>query len=785
MANAHSLTRIHDIRFYGVAGDLYRNGIKIIDNLFDGTRLSFAKMSPTSEVDMTTVQIPDHLFIAGGGLLKKVDSNGTVTGWGITQPIDGFTATKGTAEQTEVDDFDSAASWTGSGATLTDEGTIKQEGTNSMKMAVAWKASGTATKSITVDLTAVSTEVSSDADTVDVWFRADRPERIENIEISFALGGTTFSTDFYTRIITIAATKPARTQKGVASLNEVVDTQLQFIEAATGAELYPSEADNLAIQLGTVSVPLEKDVWVKLRIPKLAFVRSGENSALDWSDVQAVKLTVTTNGRGAVNTYWDQMALNGGAGMQGRYRYHITYFNENTGSRSNPNDTYVEVTDVKRGKVTLASLPTSSDAQVTHIEIWRTMGDGTFFFLVTQLANGTATYEDRTSDYLGLGKVDANTLQNVELQFDNIVPSSTFEYATGPHQGRMWWCNDTESGKGGHVYYSPVGRAESVKSFIDCTSSDDQTQALAIWNGSIYCFAQSGIFEILGTDEPFVPRRVFGCPGTLQPHSIIRTPLGIVYTAHDGVRIFNGNSSMILHDDPVMRIMRRETVEGIAGFVPVFGTYGRDEVYLGDTVVTLACNLPEGRWRNLGIAANAMYFEDDTGDLMAAFNDKILEFEDPAASDDDGDDIAFEIKTPTTLLDPNQVVRVGRVIVDVNPNGQQLTAYIDMDGTESTLGLISGSSRTKVELPCDVSGRVVAVRIAGSISAIVEIFHIKARMSLGGQETDKELFDPTTPYMGLWLSWGSDVMPRFGLLRAKGVNSIHTQTIRSRFGSSA
>jgi hypothetical protein len=783
MANAHSLARFADLRFFAVAGDFYRNGIKILDSVFDGTRLIFAKMPPTTNVDVTATQIADHLFIAGGGTLKKVDATGDVSNWGIEAPPDGFTATKQSPDKNTIDDFESAASWTPASATLTDEGSIKIEGTNSMKMVVAANTSGSAAKGIIKDLTIVGARVSSDADTINVWFRANFPDRIDNIQIAFDLVDGTFNTDFYSRIINISPNTIPQQQIGIGSLDSVIDTQVQFVSAVTADGLPLDANSSLANQIASVAIPLNNNLWTQLRIPKLGFTRSGGDTTLGWKDVEAVKLTVKTNTRGAVNAYWDIMELNGGAGMQGRYRYYVTFLNNSTGSRSNPNDNYVEVTDVQRGTVLLALLPNSADPQVTHLEIWRTLGDGSFFFFVDKVVNGQANYTDRTSDYLGLGDSTANVLEDTELTFDNIKPSSTFEYCAGPHQGRMWWCNDTEDGKGGRAYFSGAGRAEGVQSFIDCTSSDDQTQGYAIWNGSIYCFAESGIFEILGTDQPFVPRRVYGCPGTTKPSSITRTPAGVVYEAHDGVRIFNGSLSVLLYFDAVSRIMRQETVEGIAGFVPVFGTYGRDEVYLGDGVITLACNLPEGRWRNVGIDANAMNFEEDTGELLAAFNNKVLALEHFTSVDDDGDAVNFECKTPATLLDPNQIVRVGRIIVDVDPNGQQLTAYLNIDNVETTLGLIDGPSRKKVEFTADRSGRVASVRIEGALHNIIEIFHIKARISLAGQETDKELFEPTTPYKMLWLGWGNDVMPRFGLLRAKSVNQINTQTIRSRAGS--
>ena len=782
MANAHSLIRFNDLRHHGVEGDFYRNGTLLLDDVFDGSRLVFAKMPPTIDVDIDATQIADHLFIAGGGTLKKVSGAGTVTNWGIEPPVDGFTATKNTAGNTVIDSFDSAGSWNSTDASLANEGTIKLEGSNSMQMTVAKKAIGVAEKAITVDLAQVGTQESSDADIISIFFRANRPERIDQIQIEFDLG-TSFATDFYSRTVAVEATKQPRKKKGLASLKEVQDIQTQFIGAAAEDELSPQESDNLSTQLGTSSVPVDANVWVNLRIPKLAFTRSGTNTALTWADVSRVRLTVKANARGQVVTYWDDGTLNGGAGLQGRYRYYVTFLNDNTGSRSNPNPTYVEVEDVDRSTISLAGLPNSADAQVTHLEIWRTMGDGSFFFFVDKITIGQLTYEDSVSDYFGFGLPDADVLQDEELQFDNTKPSSTFEYCAGPHQGRMWWCGDTESGKGGRVYYSPAGRAEGVKLFIDVTSSDDQTQALAIWNGSIYCFAQSGIFEILGTDEPFVARRIFGAPGTNDPHTVIRTPGGVVYRAHDGVRIFQGQASVLLHFDAVNKIMRGETVEDIAGFAPVFATYGRDEVYLGDAVVTLACNLPEGRWRNCGIAANAMNYEEDTGALMAAFNNKVLAFEQPNEPDDDGDAIPFEVKTPATLLDPNQQVRVGLIVVDMDPNGQTLQVYVEIDGVEEVLGIITGASRDKFELPLDRSGRVCSVRIEGDLTAMIEIFHIKARFALGGKSADIPMIEPMTPYRMLWLSYGNDVTPRFGLLRAKSVNALNTQTIRSRPGS--
>lgn len=784
---AHSIFRYNDLRFYAIDTDLYRNGVNISSS-FDGTRLVFAKAPPTTDVDLAVTQIADHLFIAGGGVALKVDANGTMMSWGITPPVDGFTATINAQTSKQIDAMDSQATWTDSGSTTTDEASIKQEGTNSMQMSVAKKTTGTTTKNITTDLTTFGGGVSSsDADFITFWFRADLPERIDFIQIEFALGATNFDSDFYSRAITIGGPRK-RNKPGLASLPQVIDTQVEFIADSNEDDaLSPEESDNLVSQLATVGLPIDGNVWTKVRVPKSSFIRSGDDDTLDWADVQSVRLTVKVNARGTVVTYWDDLRLSGAIGMQGRYRYHITYLNNDTGTRSNPNDTYVEVSNVDRQSVALANLPLPGDPQVTHVEIWRTMGDGHFYFFVAKVAAGVTTYTDEVSDFLGMGAADADVLQNEELPFDNVKPSDTFEYCAGPHVGRMWWCNDTESGKGGRVYYSPSGRTEAVKLFVDVTSSDDQTQALAIWNGSIYCFAESGIFEIVGVDEPFIPRRVFGCPGTVLPNSVTRTAVGIVYEAHDGVRIFNGNVSVPLFHEAISKIEHGETVEGIAGFTPIMATYGRDEVYLSDTVVTLACHMTEGRWRELGVAAQALFYEDDTGELIASFTNKLVSLEAfGVTSGDDSVGVNFDVKTPAVMADPNQVTRADTLVIDANTNGQSLTVHIDVDGTEYTIGTLDTTSgRRKHEVHIDRSGRLFSVRISGTLTAQVEIFRVKITMNAPYQPMmlPLELFDPSQQFRGLWLGYSTEVMPRFGLLRAKGIHTINTQTVRSRNGS--
>ena len=232
--NAHSLFRFNDVRFQGVGTILYRAGVSILTGL-NGTRLSFVKMPPTVDVDLTVTPIADYLFVTGGGLARKVDSAGAVTNWGITAPPNGFTAAKVAQKSKAIDAMEAAAGWTGSNATLADEGTIKQEGTNSMKMTVAASTIGTASKAITVDLSIFGAgEASPDEDYIAVWIRVDNPINLEYLQIQFDISGAAFATNFYSRTISAKTEIPPASQfitqqVGVASLDDVGSDEELFV----------------------------------------------------------------------------------------------------------------------------------------------------------------------------------------------------------------------------------------------------------------------------------------------------------------------------------------------------------------------------------------------------------------------------------------------------------------------------------------------------------------------------------------------------------------------------
>ncbi len=566
--DAHSGARFAGSRYQGVTTTYHRNGNPVpIQTGLDGTKLTQVRMQPTLDSE-------DYLFVAGGGLLFKVSPIGLASQWGITPPPDGFTAAINALSTVTIDAMDNAASWTGTGAALADEATIKQQGTNSMKMTVAAATTGVAAKSITVDLSVYgSGVVSADEDFIYVWYRADHPENIEQIQLSFSLGGTTFASDYYSREVlgsagpyTSAELSKQSVGLGSQPLTGPVlpagDFSDTFVFGPNTSEA--QQAVRLQESVAQTTVPNTLDTWTLLRLPKSTFQRSG-TAALDRGDVQAVRLTIRTAAGGGAVVYWDDLKLAGAYGLQGTYRYHVTYRNTATGTRSNGNPTAVVAPNVTRQSVALAGLPVSADPQVDQVEVWRTVGNGTLFFKIGDVANGVTTFTDDVADAATLdSRPNAPLMQDTELPLDNTRPNDSWDDCAGPFLGSMFYARSPIPGEKGWVFVSPPGRAEAVSALLSLAVSSDDDPVLKVWifNGAVYAWTPSSVYQLVGSG-PFIPRKVYGVPGTPWPMTITNTPYGVAYLAMDGPRLFDGVGSKLISPMPVAGLFRSESVEDI------------------------------------------------------------------------------------------------------------------------------------------------------------------------------------------------------------------------------
>jgi hypothetical protein len=482
--------------------------------------------------------------------------------------------------------METAAAWTAVSCVLADEAVIKQQGTNAMKMTVAASTTGTATKAITVDLATFGSGVDSpEEDFISLWVRVDHPERVEALTLSFDVAGTVFAADYYVRDVVPSEQRVAPGQLstqtgGIAAYRyspQAGQTVAVLPDANTGEwRLFTISPDGgISQQVHDPAVlaefqggatqsflPATLDTWTFVRLPKSTFARVG-GGAGTWATVQAVKIQMRTNALGEAIAYLDAMHAQGGVGLQGTYTYHVTYLNAVTGTRSNPNPTPVVVPTVARGGVTLTNLPESTDPQVTHVEIFRTVGNGTLHFKVGEVTNGTALWVDEVSDAATLdSRPDVALMTDIELPFDNLRPDDAWDDVFGPYAGCLFWTRSPNAGERGKVFFSPPGRTEVAGGYITISSDDEPALKGVVFNGSAYVWTTKGVYQIIGAG-PFSSRRVYGVPGTLWPLAIALTPYGVAYLANDGPRIFDGNTSKLIANAPISLLFRDESVENI------------------------------------------------------------------------------------------------------------------------------------------------------------------------------------------------------------------------------
>lgn len=400
------------------------------------------------------------------------------------------------------------------------------------------------------------------------------------------------------------------------------------------------------------------------------------------------------------------------------YQYKITYKNNTTGHRSNSNPTAASATP-SAGDLTIAlsAIPNGSlvDAQVDRVEIWRTEENGVLFFYLDEIVSGVTTYSDD-------GSV---SLSSIELPIDNDEPFAYFDDCLGPYNASMFWITRTQSGQRGRVFYSPIGRCESLEGYIEVTSDDNPLQKLFRFQGQLGVIAENGIF-LVGGDNPYVPREIPGCPGTIEPFSVIETPFGIIYRAVDGIRLFDGNSSSIIASGTIERLFRGESVADLANFTsPIFATFARDEYIIANANQAIALN-KEGNARDLGVGFGAIFYSPESDQIAATFDSNVVDLEKVGAFSDNGSAISIILESPHINTDSENSAILQFVTFDINTNSESVIATLIADGVSITLGTIQTSAREKVTINVGREGKIFGIRLTGSLSSnIIEIFSIK------------------------------------------------------------
>lgn len=550
--------------------------------------------------------------------------------------------------------------------------------------------------------------------------------------------------DFKARQIYIA---PIREQQqtvstlGLASILEVANSTDDLLNRDRFAGL--TEADRLNLRVAPKDWVIPINDWQYMAIPKRQF--TPQTGDATWAETGQFRVEMN---RAEEGTYCmsDLLLVGGGkdnggtdptpdgangvatgGGLQGTYKYKLTNFNSATGNRSNGSTGTQVAENVERGYVTLTGIPTSPDPQVTDVEIWRTLGNGDRYFKIAAVTNGTATFDDEVADHDSLDSTAGVAIMTTdELPIDNGRPAQDFDQFIIDKLTAFWISNAV--GHTGRVFFSPIGKPESFKGFLSASKAGDPMHRLVVHKGQRYAFAEAKVYRIDGnglSNNPLVPVELGGIPGIqfAQRRTCISTPFGILYQAADGVRRFDGASSVLLNFEAIGRIFRGETAEGLPAFEGTNATFSRGEYIVSDGTRTLAINMTDGSWRDIGYNdVSALFYEWDTDTIVAGRSANTQLIEEEGTTTDAGGSIPFEWESGAQDGANDVIQIIERVFVDSLTNGVAMTATLVSRFTTVNLGTINNTSRETEEFVVNQLVLKPSMRFSGNATARVELY---------------------------------------------------------------
>lgn len=434
---------------------------------------------------------------------------------------------------------------------------------------------------------------------------------------------------------------------------------------------------------------------------------------------------------------------------------------------SSANGQFWKVTAISGGGVSGAIQP----PWPTKTSLGDTLTDGVSPNQITWTNQGTQETNDNGVVWQLAGLNSTNTLSAEEVLLDNAPPLSTYSDAVGPFQGSVFWARDTANPA--YVYASPPGRPESVGQAYQMTSTTDATQKLSIWDGALWLHSLQHAFQITGSYPGYTPSTINDAVGTNVPLTVVPVQrIGIVYWAHDGIRIVNWSGSVLFGFAELGPIFRGQAQQdfplswsGISNEVspplppgsagPAFAALLRDEVVFSDgggesgsagtmTIALSYDGLLSGRpvWRQITPVLTAAVFDFNTGSVFAAWGDTVYYFEQPSYLEDyvpgAPAPIAFAMQTVGNFPDPCAQFTTQRIYLTANCNvsgvQQTLIPEIIIDGVATALPVISTNGRQTVELSPKLIGRFLdGFNLSGSLTGRVEVFRIELDIWLGEQ----------------------------------------------------
>jgi len=344
---------------------------------------------------------------------------------------------------------------------------------------------------------------------------------------------------------------------------------------------------------------------------------------------------------------------------------------------------------------------------------------------------------------------------------------------------RLWLAGDPDNP---HIlYYSKATRPESFapQNTLEVGTPKDPIMAVVGFRGLLLVATLSTWYEVLisGGTPIALPT---GCKhGLVASFAWAASESEIYYLSYDGVYSFRVGASGYLSEatewiwtgknlGPVLAMDTTPAKQS-----QTVMAYGNHELFVSyiDTNGTRRRAIYHDvyrRWRPDDIPATALIFEEDTSLFVLGeasgmiFIDRQLDYDSGGYSGgaEIQNPIAFTLQTAQKDNGiPKAFKQYNELTLDINTNGQDITAYLLFDGgaTQVEIGIVNTAARQQVQLP-PINGALgqrslnVGLLLTGSVTQVVTVYEWHLRAVVEAEFTKgKDSF---------WLKFGTDE-PKF------------------------
>lgn len=415
-------------------------------------------------------------------------------------------------------------------------------------------------------------------------------------------------------------------------------------------------------------------------------------------------------------------------GLTGDYNAKITYCRKEGStivSESNPSGAATAAVTLADNSLSISWLA-STDSQVTHVRVYRTIADGSTYYYDQDVAIGTTSLDTTTADNSLGTEIETN---------HNRPPEGSF--IIGPNFNGVCFIILNNL-----LYWCAAKRPEYWPSsyFAEVSSPQHPGICAIFWGGTLYYLTVADIYLIQGTGaNTFFPYRQSAVTGTQGPQAVEAiSGDGIYHVGADGVYRFANTDVKVTHGR-YDRIFRGETVNDVPGVdrnrlnrswlihyanKMYFGYASHTDNY--PTNVLVFDFITKKSWYYKYPVEISCVAKDHTNSyLLAGTSDGgVYRMESPGQATDNGTAISWELESKSfTLQTRAHFPRWVKYDIDAS-RSTAATGKVVLDGSVHQTHTLTQDRSTKRRLVSTGNGNKESLRVDGS--GIVKIYGIEA-----------------------------------------------------------